>query len=737
MLGAGTYGCVFQVAVDSTSRKRHSASRGSGVAARSDRRVAIKIIPGSVVDERVYVETSMPNLRGLLCPERAWATPSSLMVQFPLGVCDAEAFATMCGARLPLGVAACVLLQVAQSVRRIHGRHIMHRDLTSSNIIMTRDGRALLADPSLARHVWGGDVLRTQYTPVVTQLAYRAPEVLTRSGYSQQVDVWALGCLAMLLLSGEELFGEDCVEDHAQHIEALLNTRLTGRFPSSVDDVTDDGDDRAGAARRGVIHGQRRRITRHLLRWRWRSLDTRLKAVWGTRADMRHGSATPDLLPTTADEEAVWVGFVRSCLTVDPRARPSAADAVRQLQDIVARYDSRLTATSRVSEVLVTYAAPRARAHTPPDTATTAIRSEMGAAGGSTFSHAAAIAGSAATGGDGGGGDHDPTFRSVLLHNCLSHFLRDPDAVTRLTQVRQREVENAIEVDLGATNTNGVAIVLRGGGFSGGDDGEQKRRMVRSMHRRVHDVTMLSMAARKRAVEVLDFTLPRDGCGAEETYCYAHLIALTLLDTFVATGQFHDAAVWRTRVGTQTEEHARRLTDSATWRLDVCVFACCVAAAARAGCSEFTMRAVHEAEARDVFLRIFCVLGGNTLVYTPCELASVVTSRTQGLLKTMRLALRLTETLPVHLALMLLQDSRVASGDGDAIAKKLTPRTLFTIFNGGRVGDADGDGDAADHIMSSVRDVMDLSTLKSTSMRAWICMKTPATRTFHTTQEDG
>lgn len=712
VLGAGTYGCVFQVAVDARPRKRRVAdsSGGSGTGLR---RVAIKIIPGSASDERVYVETSMPCLRGLLCPERAWVTPSSLIVQFPLGVCDAEALATMCGARLPMGAAASILLQVAQSVRRIHTRHIMHRDVTSSNLILTRDGAALLADPSLARHVWGDNVLRTQYTPVVTQLAYRAPEVLTRSGYSQQVDVWALGCLAVLLLSGEELFSEDCVEDQAQHIEALLGVRLGGTFPSSSSDVTDDGDDCEGGRRRpSTAHGLRRRLTRNMLRWRWRSLDDRLAATWKARATLERaaGAASPpDLTPQTADEEACWVGFIRSCLCVDPAQRLSAADAVAQLKDLVDKYDARLTSTTRLAEILATYVAPRARATTPPDTASVAVHGRNHAPmppPPPRASHAA-----------------PSDVRTVLLHNCLSFFLRDPAVATRLAETRRREFANAAEVNLGATSSNGVTAALlqcgggrtcrgRGGGGRGADRSDDKRRLVERVRRRrtslsLRDVPLLSAAARRRAVALLDAVLPREGCGADETFLYAHLIAITLLDTFVATGEFHRADAWASPIGTQTASDARRMVDDPAWRLDVCVSACCVVAATRAGFHEFTMSAAHEAAARNAFLRIFCALGGDTLVYTPCELASITTPGTEALAVTMRHALHLSEALPVHLAAILI-DATAEGGDDDgeamslAVAKKLTPRTLLQIFG----EDEEGGDKAAAAATASAHDVL-------------------------------
>lgn len=86
----------------------------------------------------------------------------------------------------------------------LHENWVFHRDLKTSNLLLTEKGTLKLCDFGLARHF--SRPLRP-YTPVVVTLWYRAPELLLgTSRYSEAIDVWSAGCVFAEMLLSEPLF---------------------------------------------------------------------------------------------------------------------------------------------------------------------------------------------------------------------------------------------------------------------------------------------------------------------------------------------------------------------------------------------------------------------------------------------------------------------------------------------------------------------------------------------------
>ncbi|KAJ9471822.1 Protein kinase domain containing protein [Diplonema papillatum] len=81
--------------------------------------------------------------------------------------------------------------QVASALNFLHGQNILHRDVKSSNIFLTRDGVVKLGDFGLVKELQGSELATTQVgTP-----AYMSPEVVERKPYDAACDVWSLGVL--------------------------------------------------------------------------------------------------------------------------------------------------------------------------------------------------------------------------------------------------------------------------------------------------------------------------------------------------------------------------------------------------------------------------------------------------------------------------------------------------------------------------------------------------------------
>lgn len=87
----------------------------------------------------------------------------------------------------------CLLKQLLSAVAHLHDNWILHRDLKTSNLLLSNKGILKVGDFGLAREY--GSPLK-QYTPTVVTLWYRAPELLLGlRSYSTHIDVWSVGCI--------------------------------------------------------------------------------------------------------------------------------------------------------------------------------------------------------------------------------------------------------------------------------------------------------------------------------------------------------------------------------------------------------------------------------------------------------------------------------------------------------------------------------------------------------------
>lgn len=103
-----------------------------------------------------------------------------------------------------LGEVKCLLIQLLKAIAHLHDNWILHRDLKTSNLLLSHQGVLKVCDFGLAREY--GSPLKP-YTPVVVTLWYRAPELLLEAPeYSTPIDIWSIGCIFGELLTMKPLF---------------------------------------------------------------------------------------------------------------------------------------------------------------------------------------------------------------------------------------------------------------------------------------------------------------------------------------------------------------------------------------------------------------------------------------------------------------------------------------------------------------------------------------------------
>ena len=81
-------------------------------------------------------------------------------------------------------------IQIIQGLKALHDKNIMHRDLKSENIFITKNNRCKIGDMNVSK-VLKEKLLNTQTgTPY-----YASPEVWMNKPYSYKSDLWSIGCV--------------------------------------------------------------------------------------------------------------------------------------------------------------------------------------------------------------------------------------------------------------------------------------------------------------------------------------------------------------------------------------------------------------------------------------------------------------------------------------------------------------------------------------------------------------
>uniref|UniRef100_A0A1I8MGV4 cyclin-dependent kinase n=1 Tax=Musca domestica TaxID=7370 RepID=A0A1I8MGV4_MUSDO len=120
------------------------------------------------------------------------------------------------------GEVKCLTQQLLRAVAHLHDNWILHRDLKTSNLLLSHKGILKVGDFGLAREY--GSPLK-KYTSLVVTLWYRAPELLLCSAeYSTPIDIWSVGCIFAEFLQMAPIFPGKTEVDELNKIFKELGT---------------------------------------------------------------------------------------------------------------------------------------------------------------------------------------------------------------------------------------------------------------------------------------------------------------------------------------------------------------------------------------------------------------------------------------------------------------------------------------------------------------------------------
>ena len=216
---------------------------------RLDRFVAIKVLPPHLAAEselrelflreaRTAARLSHPHIVAVFRADELAGHPF-----FAMPFIEGENLAELVGAQGPLPAADAVRLlrEVAWALAYAHARGVVHRDVKPENIMIERgSGRAIVTDFGIARVEFAPTL--TQDALILGTASYMSPEQINGEPLDGRSDLYALGVVGFLLLSGRLPFSADSVsallDAHLNHLAPPLAS-VAPRVPAPIAAVID------------------------------------------------------------------------------------------------------------------------------------------------------------------------------------------------------------------------------------------------------------------------------------------------------------------------------------------------------------------------------------------------------------------------------------------------------------------------------------------------------------------
>jgi eukaryotic-like serine/threonine-protein kinase len=178
---------------------------------RLKRQVAIKFLPHNIsaneeerkrleIEAQAAASLNHPNIATIYAIEES-NSQIFIVMEYIEGKELKDIVETRHAPSLQMNVVINYAIQIAEGLEAAHKKGIIHRDIKSSNIMITNDGKVKIMDFGLAK-VRGGTQL-TKVGSTVGTAAYMSPEQAKGEEVDHRTDIWSFGVVLYEMLTGK------------------------------------------------------------------------------------------------------------------------------------------------------------------------------------------------------------------------------------------------------------------------------------------------------------------------------------------------------------------------------------------------------------------------------------------------------------------------------------------------------------------------------------------------------
>lgn len=119
--------------------------------------------------------------------------------------------------------------QILYATKYLHDNGIIHRDIKTSNLLITKLGNLKLIDFNTCKTIGNNLKMSLKHTQIGTPY-YMSPELINNSKYNYKVDIWSIGCVLYEIILLKQAF-------KCNHIGRLMINIRSGNFNPIKEDI--------------------------------------------------------------------------------------------------------------------------------------------------------------------------------------------------------------------------------------------------------------------------------------------------------------------------------------------------------------------------------------------------------------------------------------------------------------------------------------------------------------------